>query len=101
MPPMPAKPARAAVNGSALRDNSRLLGLFVEAQRALKARDGAAALLPLREILKTAPNHPDGLNLSSVALGQVGHRDDALRLARQAVALKPEDAQFRLNLGNR
>ncbi len=81
--------------------NVHLTDLFVEVQRRLKAKQGAEALPFLREILKRHPDHPDALNLTSVAFGQVGLLEDAERFSRQAVELRPDDVGFQLNLANR
>lgn len=78
-----------------------LLGLFTEAQRLLMAKQGGEALLPLKEILRLCPDHPDAFNLASVAFGQMGMFEEAECSSRQAIALKPGDAGFRLNLANR
>lgn len=78
-----------------------LIDLFVNVQQCLEAKQGAEALPLLREILKRRPDHPDGLNLASVALSQVGLLEEAETLSRQAIAQKPDDAGFRLNLANR
>lgn len=78
-----------------------LLSLFTEAQRLLQAKQGGEALLPLKEILRICPHHPDAFNLASVAFGQLGMFEEAVSSSRQAIALKPDDAGFRLNLANR
>ncbi len=78
-----------------------LLDLFTEAQRLLEAQKGGDALLPLKEILHHYPNHPDAHNLASVAFGQLGMTAEAETASRQAIALKPSDAGFHLNLANR
>lgn len=85
----------------ALGGAESLLGLFTEAQRCLMAKQGGEALLPLKEILRLSPNHPDALNLASVAFGQIGMVEEAERFSRQAIAIKPNDAGFHLNLANR
>lgn len=78
-----------------------LLSLFTEAQRLLAAKQGAEALLPLKEILRISPDHPDAYNLASVAFGQMDMGDEAVASSRQALALRPDDAGFHLNLANR
>ena len=78
-----------------------LLGLFNEAQRLLTEGRGGEALLPLKEILRANPQHPDAYNLASVAFGQLGMNVEAESASRQAIALKPADAGFHLNLANR
>lgn len=74
---------------------------FTEVQRLLQAGQSAEALLPLREILQLSADNPDALNLAGVAFGQMGMHGDAERYSRQAVAQKPDDAGFQLNLANR
>jgi len=88
--------ATAALDGA-----QDLLGLFTEAQRCLMAKQGDEALLPLKEILRASPDHPDALNLASVAFGQIGMVEEAEKFSRQAITLKPNDAGFHLNLANR
>lgn len=78
-----------------------LLSLFTTAQRFLSAKQGAEALQPLQDILKQSPNHPDAYNLASVAFGQMGMFEEAECSSREAIALKPHDAGFHLNLANR
>lgn len=99
-----------AVNSAAARTTTEreedtpshdLLGLFTEAQQRLAAKQGAEALLPLQEILRLCPDHPDAFNLASVAFGQMGMLKEAESSSRQAIALKPHDAGFHLNLANR
>lgn len=96
-----------AVAESPMVDESRegswqdLPDLFTTAQRLLAAKQGAEALLPLKEILRISPQHPDAYNLASVAFGQMGMLKEAEGSSRQAIALKPDDAGFRLNLANR
>ncbi len=78
-----------------------LLGLFNRAQQLLEAQKGGDALLPLKEILQHRPNHPDAYNLTSVAFGQLGMLGEAEAASRQAIALKPNDTGYHLNLANR
>lgn len=78
-----------------------LLSLFTETQQLLEAKKGADALVPLKQILQLCPNHPDAHNLVSVAFGQLGMLKEAIDASHQAIALKPNDAGFHLNLANR
>ncbi len=89
------------VNESCEGGQQDLPSLFTTAQRLLAAKQGAEALLPLQEILRINPLHPDAYNLASVAFGQMGMLKEAESSSRQAIALKPEDAGFHLNLANR
>ena len=91
----------AANPGESCENVQDLHSLFSEAQRLLMAKQGGEALLPLKEILRLSPDHPDALNLASVAFGQIGLFEEAVSFSRQAIALKPDDAGFRLNLANR
>ena len=78
-----------------------LLKLFTEAQQFLEAKKGADALVPLRQVLQLCPDQPDAHNLTSVAFGQLGMQKEAIDASRHAIALKPDDAGFHLNLANR
>ncbi len=79
----------------------KLHALFSEAQRLLGEKSANEALLPLRDILAEHPNHPDALNLTSVAFGQLNMAEEAEQYSRKAIARRPEDAGFHLNLANR
>jgi protein O-GlcNAc transferase len=83
------------------RERPRALGLLVEAQRRLRAGDGAAAVRACRELLRHEPDSADGHNLLGVALGSLGEAADGERAARRALALRPCDPGYLLNLGNR
>lgn len=91
----------AGGHGDCQGDAHDLLALFNEAQRLLMAKQGAEALLPLKEILSLHPDHPDAFNLASVAFGQMGMSEEAEGCSRQAIALRPNDSGFILNLANR
>jgi predicted O-linked N-acetylglucosamine transferase (SPINDLY family) len=80
---------------------SRVYALFVDAQRALKAAQGDRAAPLLAEALNLSPTNPDAFNLLSVAFGQMGRHLEAVQQSRAAVALRPGDAGFQLNLANR
>ena len=67
----------------------------------LEAGHADQALVPLRDILSRYPDHPDALNFASVAFGQLGMVEEAERCSRQAIATRPDDAGFHLNLANR
>lgn len=88
-------------NGQPESNAGDLLSLFTAAQHLLASKQGAEALPPIKEILNQAPDHPDAYNLASVAFGQMGMIEEAICASRQAIALRPDDAGFRLNLANR
>lgn len=52
-----------------------------------------------RRILQHAPNHSDSLHLLGVIALQTGNFEPALELIRAAVALRPDAAVYRNNLG--
>jgi predicted O-linked N-acetylglucosamine transferase (SPINDLY family) len=52
-----------------------------------------------RQILERAPAHSDSLHLLGVIALQTGHLESALALIQQAVALRPDGAIYRNNLG--
>jgi len=96
-----ANQAAAAVTDVSDRAVNDLQGLFEDAQRLLRAGRAYEALTTLRDILGSCPNHPDALNFASVAFGQLDMTDEAIKFSRQAVAARPTDAGFHLNLANR
>ncbi|MBX3607095.1 MAG: tetratricopeptide repeat protein [Piscinibacter sp.] len=70
-------------------------GLALHRQQQLEA---AAAVY--RGILKSAPDHPDALQLLGAIEGQQGRYDSAIALLRRAVAAAPDSAVAHNNLGN-
>lgn len=74
---------------------------FEKARQMLEAGHAEQALVPLRDILDRHPDHPDALNFASVAFGQLNMAEEAERCSRQAIAQRPDDAGFQLNLANR
>ncbi len=78
-----------------------LRATFEEARLHLENGRAEQALPLLRDILSSHPNQPDALNFASVAFGQLGMLDQAEQFSRQAIALRPNDAGFWLNLANR
>jgi predicted O-linked N-acetylglucosamine transferase (SPINDLY family) len=52
-----------------------------------------------RQILQRLPEHPDSLHLLGVIALQTGNPEAALALVEQAVALRPDGAVYRNNLG--
>jgi len=92
----------ALVFSTAERTTSNdLRTLFEEARQHLENGCPDQALPLLRDILSSHPNQPDALNFASVAFGQLGMLDQAEQFSRQAIALRPNDAGFQLNLANR
>ncbi len=67
----------------------------------LEAGRADQALVPLRDILSRYPDHPDALNFASVAFGQLDMTEEAERFSREAIAKRPDDAGFHVNLANR
>lgn len=53
-----------------------------------------------RQILATAPNHPDGLHYFGLLAHQEGNNEIAVELISKALALQPENAAAHVNLGN-
>ncbi|MEZ5931394.1 MAG: tetratricopeptide repeat protein [Alphaproteobacteria bacterium] len=90
-----------AADSAASQNADDLRALFDEAKRLLQAGHAEQALPPLRDILSRCPNHPDALNFLSVAFGQLNMVDQAEQFSRQAIALRPKDPGFHLNLANR
>ncbi|NJO37518.1 MAG: tetratricopeptide repeat protein [Rhizobiales bacterium] len=82
-------------------DPGALRAMFEEARTLLSVRQADQALVRLRDILRLCPDHPDALNLASVALGQLNMIDEAISCSRQAIARRPLDAGFLVNLANR
>ena len=58
------------------------------------------AMAIYRQILATEPDQPDALNLLGVALSQTGQGELGVQLIAKAIALRPTDSAFYLNLGN-
>jgi predicted O-linked N-acetylglucosamine transferase (SPINDLY family) len=75
--------------------------MFEEAKWHLENGHAEHALPLLRDILSCHPNQPDALNFASVAFAKLGMLDQAEQFSRQAIALRPTDAGFQLNLANR
>ncbi len=83
------------------REPRALQEIFLEARSLLEAGRAEQALVPLRDILSRYPDHPDALNFASVAFGQLSMTEEAERFSREAIARRPEDTGFHLNLANR
>ena len=98
-----SNPSRAAlaVDDNDDQDQEDLKQIFDEARSMLEAGRADQALVPLRDILSRYPNHPDALNFASVAFGQLNMTEEAERFSREAIAKRPDDAGFHLNLANR
>ena len=52
-----------------------------------------------RQVLATAPTHPDALHLLGALAGQTGHTEAAVELIRRAIAARPDFAEAHYNLG--
>jgi protein O-GlcNAc transferase len=52
-----------------------------------------------RKILAQEPDHPDALNLLGMLAHQCGNHTTAERLIGQAIAVRPNEASYRFNLG--
>jgi len=90
-----------AVDHAEHHDQEALRRNFEEAKRLLEAEHAEQALPLIRDILGQCPDHPDALNFASVAFGQLGMAEEAERCSREAIARRPDDAGFHLNLANR
>lgn len=93
--------AALAFSAAERTTSNDLRASFEEARRHLENGRPEQALPLLRDILSSHPNQPDALNFVSVAFGQLGMLDQAEQFSRQAIALRPNDAGFQLNLANR
>lgn len=60
--------------------------------------DEAAAIY--RALLEAQPHHPDALHLLGLVEYRRGHANEAVRLIEQAIALRPQVANFRLSLAD-
>jgi len=96
-----ASQAKSVAIDASGQDQDGLFALFEEAKSQLEADRAEQALPPLRDILSRYPDHPDALNFASVAFGQLNMTEEAERFSRQAIAIRPLDAGFHLNLANR
>jgi Tfp pilus assembly protein PilF len=52
-----------------------------------------------RQVLESAPNHPDALHLLGVVHGQSGRHDQAIALLERAIQIQPSSAAFHADLG--
>lgn len=52
-----------------------------------------------RDVLRKAPDHPDGVHLLGLVVHQQGRDDEALTLLQRAVALRPDQPAFHNSLG--
>ena len=73
--------------------------VFTEAQQHHLAGRLAEAEKGYRLILNQFPEHTDALHLLGVIALQTGHFEQALKLVRQAVSLRPDGAIYQSNLG--
>ena len=96
-----ASQAALAVSPTESQASNDLRAMFEEAKRHLENGHAEHALPLLRDILSCHPNQPDALNFASVAFAKLGMLDQAEQFSRQAIALRPTDAGFQLNLANR
>ena len=96
-----ANQAIAVANHAEGQNAKELHGLFTQAKRHLEAGRGDQALPPIRDILQRHPDHPDALSFASIAFGQLNMVEEAESFIRQAIALRPLDPGFHLNLANR
>lgn len=96
-----ANQATAVANQAEGQNAEDLHALFAQAKRLLEDGRGKQALPPIRDILQRHPDHPDALSFASIAFGQLDMVEEAERFIRQAIALRPLDAGFHLNLANR
>ncbi|HEX4308802.1 MAG TPA: tetratricopeptide repeat protein [Acidobacteriaceae bacterium] len=85
----------------ALEINPDNASAAVNLGNALAAEGGHTqqAIELLTKALETLPNSPDGQNGLGVALAHEGNLDDATAHLLKAVALAPQDAGYRYNLG--
>jgi tetratricopeptide (TPR) repeat protein len=60
----------------------------------------AAEISGCRAFLPTEPDNPDLLHILGILAQQMGESEEALRLIRKAVDLRPDSAEFVNNLGN-
>jgi tetratricopeptide (TPR) repeat protein len=72
--------------------------LLAVAVRHHRAGDLAAAEAAYRRILRDTPTHIDSLHLLGLVANQRGEHAAAIELIGQAIALKPDFADFRTNL---
>lgn len=83
------------------RTNSKTTSIGEPLQAAVEAHrrgDLAHALVWYEKALRRAPNHPDALHLSGLALLATGDEQAGVKRLRFAVARKPEEPSFRLSL---
>ena len=51
-------------------------------------------------VLEVEPGYPDALHLSGILLGQTGRLEEGLARIAEAMARRPDSAEYRLNYGN-
>ncbi|CAO3411604.1 tetratricopeptide repeat protein [Azospirillum largimobile] len=51
-------------------------------------------------VLEVEPGYPDALHLSGILLGQTGRLEDGIARIAEAIARRPDHAEYRLNHGN-
>lgn len=96
-----ASQAAFVVNPVESQTSNDLRAMFEQAKSHLENGHAEQALPVLRDILSRYPNQPDALNFASVAFGKLDMLEQAEQFSRQAIALRPTDPGFHLNLANR
>ncbi len=85
--PIPAAPTTAVAAG------------IEAARRAMRTGENRRAIVALKALVASAPGYPDLHNLLGIAYDNEAMLDDAVEEFERAVALNPEYAEARLNLG--
>lgn len=88
---------RSHVSSIALMDLDQQLAAALSHHQAGRL-DQAAAIY--RALLEEQPNHPDALHLLGLIEHRRGHASEAVRLIEQAIALRPQVANFQLSLAD-
>lgn len=74
--------------------------LLAEATAALQRRDGPTLAQRSTALRALAPHHPEVLRLLAAIANLQGRRDEAIRLLREVVAQRPDDATASTDLGH-
>ncbi len=86
-----------AIAGRATGSISELLQTAIRHQQSGRLPQAEACC---RQVLQTAPNHPDALHLLGLIAYQVGKNAIAVELLNRAIGIKPSDPDYHLALGN-
>lgn len=95
-----ATPVRAAASTSPIAGRAALASWFRLAVEAFERDDDRAAADHAQRILEADPDNVDAINLLGIIACRVGRYGVSNELLNRAIALRPNEAQFVMNLGN-